>query len=56
MEQDSELRDSVYFEHLAKAARIKASETRDKDVSLRLRETAIRHERTARRMRREAGL
>ena len=44
----TELRDSIYYEQLAKAARKLASEHEDVAVRRRLRETAVRHERMAR--------
>jgi hypothetical protein len=48
------IRDAIYYEQLARVARMKANASDDPFLSLRLREAAIRHERTARRMRREA--
>lgn len=48
------IRDAIYYEQLARVARLKANASDDPFLSLRLREAAIRHERTARRMRREA--
>ena len=45
-----ELRDAVYYLQLARVARLKAAATDDPDLSRRLREAAIRHERKARRM------
>ncbi|MBB6426775.1 hypothetical protein [Sphingopyxis sp. JAI128] len=50
------IRDAVYYEQLARVARLKASASEDPFLALRLREAAIKHERTARRMRREALL
>ena len=44
----SEVRDSLYYAHLAKAARKLAAEHEDPVVSRHLREAAIRHDRTAR--------
>ena len=46
-------KDAIYYEQLAKIARKKASLSDDRAVSIRLREAAIRHERQARRLRRE---
>jgi hypothetical protein len=46
-----ELRDSVYFQQLARVARLKAAGIEDPDLALRLREAAIKHERMARRLR-----
>lgn len=47
------IRDAIYYEQLARVARLKADATDDPFLALRLREAAVRHERTARRMRRE---
>ncbi|PZQ20241.1 MAG: hypothetical protein DI569_16190 [Sphingopyxis macrogoltabida] len=46
------IRDAIYFEQLARVARRKADTSDDPFVARRLREAAVRHERTARRMRR----
>ena len=46
------IRDSIYYEQLARVARLKAAATNDPYLALRLREAAIKHERMARRMRR----
>ena len=52
----TEIRDSIYFAQLAKAARRLAAEHRDPVVSRYLRETAIKHDRMARELARsEAG-
>jgi hypothetical protein len=45
-----ELRDSVYFQQLARVARMKAAGTNDPDLARRLKEAAIKHERTARKL------
>jgi hypothetical protein len=45
-------RDAIYFEQLARVARVKAAKCGDPTLAIRLREQAIRHERTARKMRR----
>lgn len=45
-----ELRDAIYYMQLARAARLKAAATDDVELSLRLREAAIRHERKARQL------
>lgn len=50
-----EIRDAIYYEQLARVARMKAAATDDPDLSLRLREAAIKHERKARQLRRLAG-
>ena len=44
----SEVRDSIYFAQLAKAARRLAANHPDPVVSRHLRETAVKHDRTAR--------
>jgi hypothetical protein len=49
------LRDSVYHFQLARAARLKAAATKDVDLSIRLREAVILHERKARQLKREEG-
>jgi len=46
------IKDAIYFEQLARAARLKADAANDADVALRLREAAGKHERHARRLRR----
>jgi hypothetical protein len=46
------IRDATYFEQLARVARLKAKDSPDKDLALRLREAAIKNERKARQMRR----
>jgi nucleoside-diphosphate-sugar epimerase len=48
-------RDAIYYEQLARVARLKADASLDKDVARRLREAAIRHERKARQLRRSGG-
>lgn len=48
-----ELRDSVYFQQLARFARMKAAETDDEDLARRLKEAAIKHERMARKLKAE---
>jgi len=45
-------RDAESHEALARAARARAAQSGDPDLSLRLREVAIRHERKARPLRR----
>jgi hypothetical protein len=45
-------RDAIYFEQLARVARAKASKCGDPILAVRLREQAIKHERTARKLRR----
>jgi hypothetical protein len=47
-----EIRDAIYYEQMARVARLKAAASADKDISLRLREAAIRNERKARQLRR----
>jgi len=47
------IRDAIYYEQLARVARLKANASDDPFLALRLREAAVRHERTARRMRRQ---
>ena len=49
------IRDAIYYEQMARVARRKAELTDDPFLARRLREAGIRHERTARRMRREAS-
>ncbi|HEX7930442.1 MAG TPA: hypothetical protein VF470_06010 [Sphingomicrobium sp.] len=48
-------RDAIYFEQLARVARLKADASPDPDVARRLREAAIKHERKARQVRRNGG-
>jgi len=43
-------RDAIYYQQLARIARLKADSCGDADVARRLREAAIVHERTARRL------
>lgn len=50
-----EIRDAIYYEQLARVARLKASACGDLDVARRLREAAIKHERKARQLRRTGG-
>lgn len=50
----SEIRDSIYFEQLARAARQLAAGHPDPDVARHLREAAVKHDRVARKMAREA--
>ncbi len=50
-----ELRDAIYYMQLARVARSKAAETDDPDLSRRLREAAIRHERKARQLNAKSG-
>ena len=45
-------RDAIYFDQLARVARVKAAECGDPVLAIRLREQAIKHERTARKLRR----
>lgn len=47
-----EIRDAIYYDQLARIARLKAAASDDADIARRLREAAIRHERQARRLRR----
>lgn len=47
------IRDAIYHEQLARVARLKADASNDPFLARRLREAAVRHERTARRLRRE---
>lgn len=47
------IRDAIYYEQLARVARMKADASGDPFLALRLREAAIRHERTARKLRRQ---
>jgi hypothetical protein len=49
------IKDAIYHEQLARAARLKADAANDADVARRLREAAGTHERQARRMRRSGG-
>lgn len=46
--------DSIYHAQLARAARVKADSLNDPDVARRLRETAIKHERMARRLQQQS--
>ncbi|MCW2382147.1 MULTISPECIES: hypothetical protein [unclassified Sphingobium] len=48
-------RDAIYYQQLARVARLKADNCGDADVARRLREAAILHERTARRLQREGS-
>lgn len=50
------IRDSIYYEQLARVARLKADACDDPFLALRLREAAIKHERMARRLRRTDAL
>lgn len=50
-----EIRDAIYYEQLAQVARRMADASPDRDVVLRLREAAIKHERKARQLRRTGG-
>ena len=47
-----QIRDAIYYEQLANQARKKADEHSDPDVTRRLREAAVRHERKVRQLRR----
>jgi hypothetical protein len=47
-----EIRDATYYEQMARVARLRAAASEDKDISLRLREAAIKNERKARQLRR----
>jgi hypothetical protein len=49
------IKDAIYHEQLARAARLKADATSDADVARRLREAAGKHERQARKLRRTEG-
>lgn len=44
------LRDTVYYQQLARVARLKAAGTGDADLARRLREAAVRYERKARQL------
>jgi len=46
------IRDAIYYEQLARAARMKADASDDPDLARRLREAAGAHERKARQLRR----
>ncbi|MBV1689153.1 hypothetical protein KRR38_16100 [Novosphingobium sp. G106] len=48
-------RDAIYYEQLARIARLKADASPDADLARRLREAAIKHERKARQVRRNGG-
>ena len=48
-------RDAIYYEQLARVARLKGSATDDPFLAIRLREAAIRHERMARKLRRDSA-
>lgn len=53
------IRDAIYYEQLARHARkiadarMRANGDRDRDLAIRLRKTAIEHERKARQLRRD---
>ena len=47
-----QIRDSIYFEQLARVARLKANATDDPFLARRLREAAVRHEQKARKLKR----
>ena len=47
------IRDAIYYEQLARVARLKADASDDPFLARRLREAAIRNERLARGLRRE---
>ena len=49
------IKDAIYYEQLARVARLKADASHDADVARRLREAAGKHERQARRLRRTGG-
>jgi hypothetical protein len=42
--------EAIYFVQLARAARLKADQTSNIDLAIRLRETAVRYERKARQL------
>ncbi|MBT2187581.1 hypothetical protein [Sphingobium nicotianae] len=46
----SDLRDAIYYQQLARVARLKADTTDDPYLARRLREAAIKHERMARKI------
>ncbi len=46
------IRDAIYFEQLARVARMKADASDDPDLARRLREAAVMNERKARQLRR----
>jgi hypothetical protein len=46
-------RDAIYYQQLARVARLKASTCGDADLARRLREAAILHERKARQLERD---
>jgi hypothetical protein len=48
-------RDAIYYEQLARVVSLKASPTDDPFLAARLREAAIRHERMARKLRRDSA-
>lgn len=52
MEQD---RDAIYYMQLARVARRKADSIKDSDVTRRLREAAVKHERKARQLQAKAS-
>jgi hypothetical protein len=47
-----QIRDSIYYEQLARVARLKANATDDPFLARRLREAAVRHEQKARKLKR----
>jgi hypothetical protein len=49
------IRDAIYYEQLARVARLKADASDDASLALRLREAAIKHERKARQLRRQGA-
>jgi hypothetical protein len=51
-----ELRDAIYYEQLARLARLKADGCEDRYLAVRLREAAIKHERKARQLRRTESI
>lgn len=48
-----QIRDAIYYEQLARVARLKAAATDDPFLALRLREAAVKNERMARKLRRD---
>lgn len=47
-----QIRDSIYYEQLARVARLKANASDDPFLARRLREAAVRHEQKARKLKR----
>ena len=47
-----QIRDSIYYEQLARVARLKANASDDPFLARRLREAAVKHEQKARKLKR----